>query len=432
MKTAKIAGDIPLIGDVKVSGSNDSAASLLFASLFFSEPVLLENVPETTYIKRCLELLEVLGVSCARLSQGRYLINSSGLASFEVPFNEGRSIRVMFYIAGPLLYRFGKAIIPKPHTLSKKQIEAYIHMWEQFGIEVFEDDRFVVLRSGELKPATIKVLEKDYVFTVSTILCSVFISGESFIFGPSQRYELADLLAFFTSQECTLTLDESANLKVRGSPLFRGTNFIVQPSTTEAVFFATASILTKGNITIKNLVREPFLAYLNILSKMGVGFEFSKSDLKVWSAGEKVYSTIDIATSPAPGFINAWHGYLLPIFSMIEGKSSILLNNFDCTFEYLIELKRLGINIQITDSTSDLDINTNQTKLEVVGKSARIGTRVTLPDVYSAGFILCTSLGASGTTELLGVEKIDFKYDYIFNKLEQLGAEIEFEDINDN
>ncbi len=432
MKIAKIVGDIPLIGDVKVSGSNDSAASLIFASLFFSEPVLLENVPETTYIKRCLDILEVIGVNCSRLSYGRYLINASGLSTFEVPFNEGRAIHVMLYIAGPLLYRFGKAIIPKPHNLSKKKIEAYIHMWEQFGIEVFEDDRFVVLRSGELKPATIKVQDKDYVFTISTILCSAFITGESFIFGPSQRYEVSDILDFLNRQESMLTIDEASNLKITGSPLFRGTNFIVQPSTTEAVFFSTASILTRGNITIKNLVREPFLAYLNILSKMGVGFEFSKSDLKIWSAGEKVYSTIDVTTSPAPGFINAWHGYLLPMFSMIEGKSSILLNNFDCTFEYLIELKRLGINIQITDTKSDLDINTNQTKLEVVGKSARIGTKVTPPDVYSAGFILCTSLGASGTTELYGIDKIDFKYDNIFSKLESIGAEIEIEDLNDN
>lgn len=432
MKIAKITGDIPLIGDIKVSGSNDSAVSLIFASLFFSEPILLENVPETTYIKRCLELIEILGVSCTRLSHGRYLINASGLSSFEVPFTEGRSLHVMLYIAGPLLYRFGKAIIPKPHNLTKKKIEQYIHMWEQFGIEVFEDDRFVVLRSGELKPATIKVLEKDYVFTVSTILCAIFIPNESFIFGPSQRYEISDLLAFFNIQEVNLIIDESANLKVLGSSLFREATFSVQPSTTEAVFFSTVSVLTRGNITIKKLVREPFLAYLNILSKIGVGFEFSKSDLKVWSVGEKDYSLIDISTSPAPGFINSWHGYLLPIFSMIDGKSSILLNNFDCTFEYLIELKRLGVNIQITDTKSDLDINTNQTKLEVVGKSARIGTKVTLPDVYSAGFILSTAVGASGTTELLGLEKLDFKYDSIFNKLQNLGAEIEVEEINDN
>ena len=125
MKIAKISGDIPLIGlMLKYPLSNDFAASLILHPFFPPNPYYWKMYPETTpYIKRCLDMLEVLGVTCSRLSHGRYLINASGLSTFEVPFNEGRAIHVMLYIVGPLLYRFGKAIIPKPHNLSKRKLK---------------------------------------------------------------------------------------------------------------------------------------------------------------------------------------------------------------------------------------------------------------------------------------------------------------------
>ncbi len=432
MKIAKIKGEVPLIGDVKVSGASDSAVALIFASMFFSEPIVLENVPETLYIKRCLEIVTTLGGSYTKVAPGRFLINCSGLSSFEVPFNEGKALHMIFYTAGPLLYRFGKAIIPKPLNFTKKQIEEYKQIWESIGVEVFEDDRFLVLRSGELGPCVIKIAEKNYTQTVFSILSSIFLSGETVIFSPSQKYEVHDVIKFFNEQDPLITTDENGSLKIKGKSTFKGITFQIQPSTTEAVFFATASILTKGNITIKNLEREPFLSFLNVLSKIGCGFEFSSNDLKVWSAGERKLAPVDISTSPAPGFLNAWHGFVLPIFSLIDGTSTILLNDFDCTFEYATELKRIGVNAKLVTNALDTDINTNQVKFEVTGKTPLIGTKVSVPDVYSSGFLLCTCLGASGVSEVYGLEKIEFKYDNIFEKLSNLGAELELVEEHDN
>jgi UDP-N-acetylglucosamine 1-carboxyvinyltransferase len=428
MYHAVIQGSHPLIGDVKISGSNDSAAAIIFASLFYSEPIVLENIPESTFTKRCFEILEALGVTVDHISGGRYRVHPELVNSFEIPYNEGKVLDVIFYSAGPLLFNFGKAIIPKPVSFSKKKIALYLEMWEEAGIEVFEDDRFVVLKTGEPKPVALKIESKDTVQTATAILSTVFIPGETFIFNPSSKFEVGDLVKLFNIDSQRITYDSEENLKISGGGIFKAETFSVQPSTTETVFFATTALLTRGNLTIKNLEREPFLSYLSVLSKMGCNFEFSKNDLKIWSSGEKPLVPLDVNTAPAPGFLNAWHGFVLLLLTQAKGDSSIVVNNPDFTFEYLTELKRMHVMTTLLNTNLDPDINTDQIKINVAGPTKLAGAKLSATDVHTGSYLLAAALCAEGDSELYGLEKIEYRYDNIFQKLINLGADLELQE----
>lgn len=422
---AVVRGNIPLIGDVKISGSNDSAVAIIFASLFHTDQVVLDNVPESLYTQRCFEVLELLGVKIDHISKNRYLVHPETLNSFEIPYNEGKVLDIIFYAAGPLLFKFGKAIIPKPINFSKKQIAYYKDMWEQSGIEVFEDDRFVVLKTSELKPAVVKIEHRNPTQTIVSILSQVFINGDSMVFNPSLKFEISDLIKFLNIESAKVLTDANGNFVVRGSNVFKGEHFSVQPSTTETVFFATSSILTRGNVTIKNLEREPFLSYLSALSKIGCNFEFSKNDLKIWSSGERTLEPTDISTAPAPGFLNIWHGFLLLLLTQSQGDSTLIVNNPEFTFEYLTELKRMHVMTSLINTSIDPDVNIDQVKVNVAGPTKLVGAKVSATDVYTAGYLLTAALCAQGDTEIYGLEKIDYRYDNVFEKLSLLGADVE-------
>ncbi len=116
---------------------------------------------------------------------------------------------------------------------------------------------------------------------------------------------------------------------------------------------------------------------------------------------------------------------MLLLLSQSRGDSSIVVNNPDFTFEYLTELKRMHVMTSLINTSVDPDINIDQIKINVAGPTKLAGAKLSATDVHTAGYLLAAALCAEGDSELYGLEKIEYRYDNIFSKLANLGADLE-------
>ena len=142
MSSVVVEGNIPLIGSVSVSGSKNSAIKLIYASMFSNEDVFLENVPHISMIEEELDIVRSIGGTAQWVGKNTLLLNGSTIESYKIPFKVDRKYRTTFLFTGILLYRFGKAYIPKVYDTSFKAspINRLLETWDSLGVIYAEDD----------------------------------------------------------------------------------------------------------------------------------------------------------------------------------------------------------------------------------------------------------------------------------------------------
>ena len=137
-----IEGNTPLIGTVTASGSTNSASKLIFAAMFSNEDVILNNVPRVQSVMDDIEVIESVGGKAEWVGNNTLLVNGSQINSYEVPLEIGEKYRLSSLLAGPLIFRFGKAFIPKYKSVDGriKPINRFLDTWESLGFDMEEND----------------------------------------------------------------------------------------------------------------------------------------------------------------------------------------------------------------------------------------------------------------------------------------------------
>lgn len=433
-----IEGGCSLVGDVRISGAKNSAVKLIAAALFSNEDIILENVPRIDDVATQIQIVKALGGVCEWVGKSSLIINGSSISSFEVPLALGTRCRSTALMVAPLLFRFGKAIIPKPggSAIGHRPINRWFDTWEALGYEVLEDPHFLIIRIGGLKPATIDFKINTHTGTDNAILSSLFISGETNIVNAAEESEVDDLLNFCKMMNASVTRIEPRVIKVEGKNVFKGGSFSVQPDKEEVITYATAAIITMGNITLKQINREHILSFVSFMSKMGCKYEFSGDEMRVWSTGEKL-EPVDVTTAPAPGFLTNWQPFASLLLTKADGDSTVHETIYTDRFSYAKELNRMGAKMQLF-TPSDLGLKTiisddmyntekfgePRTVLRIHGPTKLKGTSIEVLDIRSGAALAIAALAADGKSTLHNASLIDRGYETFFKKLANLGAVI--------
>lgn len=439
MTALYIEGGNSLVGDVKIAGSKNSAMKVIVAALFTNEDVILENVPHTTSILALIDCIKAIGGVCEWQGKNTLIINGSTISIFEIPIEVGNSFRFVPLLAAPLLFRFGKAIIPKPPVSEKKPLllNRWFDTWEALGFEVLEDPHFIIVRSGGLKSSVIDFKINTHTGTDNAILSSLFIPGETTIVNAAEEPEVDDLIAFCKLMGSEIKRIEPRVIKVVGRNIFKGCSFSVQSDRDEVITFATAAVVTSGNITIKNVNRENILSFVNFMAKSGCKFEFSGSEMRVWGTGQ-LLSPVDLMTLPAPGFMTNWQPFATLLLTKANGDSKIYETVSINRFEYIKDLNRMGSKIQLfqpsdlgykvvisDDSYNLAELGEPYTVAFIHGPTKLKGVTTESVETNSAAMLVLASLSADGKSTVHTGDTIALSYyDYI-DKLVNLGAVIE-------
>ncbi len=438
MSVVSIEGGKPLLGSVTVSGARNSVLKLIPAAMFSNEDVILQNVPKINAVEDAITVVRSLGGKAEWAGSGRLILNASGIDTFEIPKEIGSRYRTSLLMAGPLLYRFGKAVIPSYRPVNTKPgpINRILDAWRALGVDITESSESIYLDGSNMHSNSVNFKLPSHLATDATLLCSVFLPGETVINNASEEVEVDDLIDLLNKIGARVVRTEPKIIKVTGSNIFRGTVKDVQPDKIEAAIFAIAAVLTKGNLLIKNVDRNSLIPLVNFLNKVGVRFEFEQDALKVWRHEEEL-SAVNLVVSPTPGFIPDWQSIATLLLTQCSGESLIHDTVYTDRFDYIKDLNRMGAKIElvkpgsvglgsvVSDDTYDVEANGEPYSVaRVLGPTKIHAEKLDISSFKFGAVQVLAALTAEGKSEVSGIEHVEAYVEGFTSKLLSLGAKI--------
>lgn len=435
-----IKGGIPLKGEVNISGAKNAAIKMIAAALFSDEEVVISNVPRINNVYSDIETARELGAKVDWVSENTLSINANNLSSFEVPYEHGSKHRTTLLFTGPLLFRFGKARIPKPGgcKIGLRSINRFVQAWETLGAKVTEERKHFYIELINPTPGAIEFDINTHTGTENAILSSIFISGETTILNAAQEPEVDDLISLLNLMGANVRRVEDRIIKISGVDKFTGAKLDVIADHIEAVTFAIAAAVTRGDITIKNVNTNHILSLLSKFDEVGVKYESLGESLRVWAEPDTIYKPVNIETAPAPGFMTDWQQLFTLLLTQAQGESLVHETIFTNRFSYTKDLNRMGAKIELkkpsevginliisADGYDIKNLGEPLTVAKIEGPTKLRSARLTVPDLRAGATLVIAALIASGKSEILGIEQIDRGYERLDEKLRALGGDIE-------
>ena len=416
MEKLYVDGGSRLSGNIRISGSKNSSLPILAATLLTDSECILRNVPDLSDTNYMVQILSTLGAEVERAS-GNVIVKANKVAA-EAPYDLVRKMRASVCVLGPMLARNGEALVSLPGgcVIGDRPIDLHLRGLEALGaeVEVKGGDIKVTAPSG-LKGANVN-MSGQYGSTVlgtdNVMMAAVFAEGETIIEGAAAEPEVEDLAKFLNSLGAKIEGAGTSRIVIHGVEDLSGGEHEVIPDRIEAGTFMVAGALIGDGITLEN-VRAKHLKKL-IKTLKGCDHKVKKLD------GNKIYvkassdpKANEITTEPYPGFPTDMQAQMCALFSLTPGISVVKETIFPSRFMHVPELKRMGANISLNDSTA-----------VIRGVDQLSAAPVMASDLRASAALVLAGLAAEGTTEINRLYHIDRGYEYIDRKLEAIGAKL--------
>ena len=416
MEKLYVDGGSRLSGNIRISGSKNSSLPILGATLLTDGECILRNVPDLSDTNYMVQILSTLGAEVERAS-GNVIVKANKVAA-EAPYDLVRKMRASVCVLGPMLARNGEALVSLPGgcVIGDRPIDLHLRGLEALGaeVEVKGGDIKVTAPSG-LKGANVN-MSGQYGSTVlgtdNVMMAAVFAEGETIIEGAAAEPEVEDLAKFLNSLGAKIEGAGTSRIVIHGVEDLSGGEHVVIPDRIEAGTFMVVGALIGDGITLEN-VRAKHLKKL-IKTLKGCDHKVKKLD------GNKIYvkassdpKANEITTEPYPGFPTDMQAQMCALFSVTPGISVVKETIFPSRFMHVPELKRMGANISLNDSTA-----------VIRGVDQLSAAPVMASDLRASAALVLAGLAAEGTTEINRLYHIDRGYEYIDRKLEAIGAKL--------
>ncbi|KKS55263.1 MAG: UDP-N-acetylglucosamine 1-carboxyvinyltransferase [candidate division WWE3 bacterium GW2011_GWD2_42_34] len=427
-----------MLGTVQVSGTRNSALKLMAAAMFSNDDVILQNVPKIDVVEDDIKMIRILGGRADWAGAGRVILNGSDITSYEVPLETGSKYRTSLLMAPPLLFRFGKASIPKYKTRLSvpRPVNRILEVWKSLGITIEEDEDYYFISSANASSGHVNFKIPSHMSTDVLIMTAAFLPGETEINNASEESEIDDLIDLMNAMGGNVVRSEPRLIKVNGVNIFKGASVEVQPDKTEAVVFSIAALITKGNVVIKNINRNIMVPLVNFLTKIGARYEFEQNSIKIWRHDEELQA-MNLTIAPTPGFVPDWQSAATLLLTQCNGTSYIHDTVYTDRFGYTKDLNRMGAKIEllrpseagisyvISDDTYDVDrLGEPYTVAKTNGPVKLKGEKMNITDFRYGTVHVLAALAAEGRSEIEGSDILDCYIENFMLKLKNLGAKI--------
>ncbi len=410
-----IRGGKKLQGRMRTAGSKNSALVLMGASLLTDEQVILRRVPDLADIRVMRQLLENIGKKID-FQDGVMTITQTDKVNTEAPYELVKQMRASIIVLGPLLSRYGKCRVSLPGgcAFGPRPVDLHIKGMENLGAKISLDHGYIVAEARKLKGAPM-ILAGEFGSSVlgtdNVMMAGTLAEGETVIESAALEPECADLAKMLVAMGAEIEGIGTAVLKIRGVEKLHGTDFTIMPDRIETATFLIAGAITRGEITVTDCQPAHLTLPLNILKKSGFNIAVGKDNIKV-SAGEKL-KPFSIKTAPYPGFPTDLQAVFTVLACVINGASSISESIYLDRFSHVLELARMGAEIETKVAT-----------ISINGGKELSGAPIQASDLRCGAALVLAGLVANNTTEVSRIYHIDRGYELFEEKLRQLGADI--------
>jgi UDP-N-acetylglucosamine 1-carboxyvinyltransferase len=415
MDKFRIHGGTPLQGEIRVSGSKNSALPALAACLLTSEAVKLERIPPVRDIKTMQQLLRHTGADL-QASNGNVTVRAAELSRPEAPYEVVKTMRASSLVLGPLVARTGRARVSMPGgcAIGARPINLHVSALEQLGAEIHHSHGYVEAQAPRgLKGAEVHFDRITVTGTEDVLMAAVLADGETVISNAAREPEVQDLALLLNKMGAKVEGAGTSTIQVRGVSRLRGTGHTIIPDRIEAGTFLIAGAITRGDLVVSSFIPEHVGALVLKLRQAGVDVsEAGDGALRV-KASSRLRST-DITTEEYPGFATDLQAQYMALMTLAEGISFVSETIFENRFMHTQELARMGANIRVEGRQAI-----------VAGVQELTGAQVIASDLRASASLVLAGLIARGETIVDRVYHIDRGYEKIEAKLAGVGANVE-------
>lgn len=438
MEKLVIKGGKKLKGTVEVAGSKNVALKALVAACLTQEEVIIENIP---LISDCLVMAEVireLGGE-VKFKDHTISIKMKKFDTYKILLEKAAEIRTSFMFLAPLLAREGKAIIPNPGgcRIGARPIDRVINGLKKMGVSIkyqSKDGYFhAYVREGGLKGVEYRFFKNTHTGTEALILTGVLSRGRTVLENAAQEPEVDELINFLNQMGARIRRVRPRIIIIDGVEKLHGAKFRISPDRNEVVTFATAAILTEGDVFIKKINKLGLLEFLDVLAIAGGGFEEKEDGIRFYYKGK--LNPTKVTTFPYPGFMTDWQGPWSVLMTKAEGMSIIHETVYENRFSYIEELEKMGGTFELynpkvknPDKLYNFNVTDDKNYLHAVriyGPTKLHNGIVSVSDLRAGATLVLAALAAKGETIIFGLEHLDRGYEEFNKRLRKLGADIE-------
>ena len=412
-----IKGKTPLKGTVSVNGAKNAAVAILPATVLIKGKCHIENIPDISDIKRCYEILEMLGAKINFITPNEIEIDCTNIEEKEISVDITKKFRASYYFIGSLLSRFGKASVGFPGgcNFGSRPIDQHIKGFETLGATVNCEGGMIYATSQELTGNSVYLDVVSVGATINIMLAAVLVPGVTTIENAAKEPHIVDLANFLNTMGANIKGAGTDVIKITGVEELRGgASYSIVPDQIEAGTFMIAAAASGGDVVITNCITKHLDPISAKLIEMGVNIQESEDGDKIHVWWDKRTTKANIKTLPYPGFPTDMQPQMAVLLSISEGTSYLTEGIYDSRFQYTEELKKLGANIRVEGKTAYIE-----------GVDNLIGCQVTATDLRAGAALIIAGICAEGETELYGIEHIDRGYEKIAERFQALGANIE-------
>ncbi|MBP1640868.1 MAG: UDP-N-acetylglucosamine 1-carboxyvinyltransferase [Bacteroidetes bacterium] len=431
MAAFEIFGGNRLSGEIVPQGAKNEALQVICAVLLTPEKVTISNIPDIRDVNKLIDLVGMLGVKVEKVSEGTYTFQADAvnLDTLYTPEygKKATELRGSIMLVGPLLTRFGYAVVPQPggDKIGRRRLDTHYIGFQKLGAEVgFDDDlSHVKVTTKGLKGVYMLLDEASVTGTANVVMAAVMAKGTTTIYNAACEPYLFQLCTMLNAMGAKISGVGSNLLVIEGVDALGGCNHRILPDMIEVGSFIGLAAITRSELTIKNVAREHLGITPEIFHRLGIDFEFRNDDIYIPQQDsyevQRFFdgSIMTIADAPWPGFTPDLISVALVVATQAKGSVLIHQKMFESRLFFVDKLIEMGAQIILCDPHRAVVIGMNH-------EQALRGTRMTSPDIRAGVSLLIAALSAEGRSVIDNIEQIDRGYQDIDGRLRALGADI--------
>ena len=423
MDVIQVEGGYPVTGTVTVEGAKNSALKLMAATLMASGVTTLTNVPNIADVHVMGKVLKNLGAKIEVVDEHVLKIDTAGVDSWETPYDLVVQMRASTAVLGPLLSRFGKAVVAMPGgcNIGARKIDMHILGLEALGVE-FKIDHGNIHAStpNGIHGETVTLAFASVGATENLMMASVFAKGTTVIDNAAREPEIVDLANMLNEMGAKIVGAGTPVVTIEGVEELHPVIHRVVGDRIEAGTFIVAGALMADDrgVDVTGFCPIHLGMVLKKMELMGIDCERVEDGVHV-NRAERI-KPVDIQTLPFPGFPTDMQAQIMVLSALADGSSVITENIFENRFMFASELVRMGADIRIESHHAMIH-----------GVKGFSGAQVTSPDLRGGAALVVAGLIADGTTEVSAIHHIKRGYEQFVEKLQALGAHVEHATVPD-
>ncbi len=410
-----IEGGVRLKGEVAVSGSKNSVLPVLAATLLTDAPCVITNVPNLRDTITMLKILRSLGKT-AEFDKGAVTITSTSAPGFTADYKLVSTMRASFCVLGPLLGKQKKAKVSLPGgcVIGLRPVDLHLKGIKTLGAQVNIESGYVIAKAARLKGRHV-YLGGEYgssvLATDNVMMAACLAQGKTTIESAACEPEVADLGEFLIKMGARIKGHGTPVIEIEGVKKLHGAQHAIIPDRIETATFILASLITEGDILIKNASPKHLGALIDKLEEAGALIH--RGDSSIRAVLKRKLKPINITTLPYPGFPTDAQAQIMSLMSVTGGISVITEKIYPDRFMHVAELNRMGAHIQREGPHAIVE-----------GVKYLSGAPVMASDLRASACLVLAGLIARGKTSVSRIYHLERGYEDLERKLQKLGARI--------